>query len=328
MGKLKSIYAKNAQLFILIGILILLIIVMSLLSPSKFFTAKNFTSMGFQMAEFGIFAISMTVVILTGGINLSVTYAATLSAILGTLLMQSMTTNGAGVFVTILAGIAVMALSGVVLGAINGYFVSYVGVLAILVTLGTRSVYEGVGLNLTKGSAISGFPSEFQFFGNQSIGGVPIPLLIYILVIIAVILLIERTPFGVSVYMAGGNVRATEFSGINTKRTLMGVYILSGLLSGIAAIIMTSRYNSARTDYGSSYVMQSVAAAVLGGTDINGGAGSIIGTVVAVAVLQVISTGLNIFGANRNLVDIITGGILVGVLAINYFATREKKIKA
>ena len=325
MNQIKQIVRKNVQLCILLGIFLILFIVMSVLSPSKFFTPNNLVSMMFQMSEFGILAIAMSVVILTGGINLSLSYGSMLAAILGTLLMQRMTGAGIHPILTMISGMVVILLVSMLLGAVNGFFISYIGVLPILVTLGTRSVFEGIGLNITKGMAVSGYPSDFTIFGNGNLAGIPIPFIIYVIVIIVTTILIQRTPWGVSVYMMGGNKTATELSGINTKRVLMGVYILSGALCGVAGIIMASRYNSARTDYGNSYIMQSVAASVLGGTDINGGEGTIIGTVVGVAILQVISSGLNIFGMNRNLVDILTGAILVVVLLIRFFTGHEKR---
>ena len=148
--------------------------------------------------------------------------------------------------------------------------------------------------------------------------------------VIVAYLLIERSRWGISVYMVGGNEKATRFSGINTRKTIMGVYVFSAVLSGLAGILMTSRYNSAKADYGSSYTMQAVAATVLGGTSINGGSGHVMGTVIAVCIIQVISSGFNILKINRNLTDIATGLILVGVLAMNHFVNQRslKKVTA
>lgn len=216
----------------------------------------------------------------------------------------------------LIACITVASLTGIV----NGTVIAYVGVAPMLVTLGTKTLFEGIGLNFTKGGAISGFPDIYSEIGNGSILGIPIPLVIYILVIIASYLLIERSAWGTEVFMVGCNETATRFSGINTKKTLMKVYLFSGIMSGIASLIISSRYNSAKTDYGSSYLMQSITAVVLGGTSITGGHGSVVGTVVAIAIMQVISTGLNILGVNRYIVDIITGGILIVILAIRFLS--------
>ena len=328
MEAIKKIVSKNAKICVLLGILILLIVLMSSLHP-RFLTMQNFTSMGFQMAEFGILAIAISIVILTGGIDLSVSFNAMLGGILGVLLMSSMMYAGFPDPVTMIAGILLILVVCTLCGMFNGFFVSYIGVMAILVTLGSRSIFEGIGLNITGGAAVSGFPSAFAFIGQEVVFNyIPMPLIIYLVVVIAVYIALTRTPWGISVYMLGSNERATRFSGVNTKAALMRVYMLCGLLAGIAGVVMTSRYNSARTDYGSIYVLQSVSAAVLGGTDIEGGSGSVVGTVIAVAILQVISSGLNIFGVNRNLVDIVNGSILILVLTINFIVSRRRRAKA
>ena len=321
-------FSRNKNQYILLGLLLILIAVMSFLAPGKFLTVRNFKNMGFQMAEFGILAIGMSVVIMTGGINLSLVNSAMLSAIVGAFLMKAMNEAG-GIpdLVIIAAGIAIVMAVSVLCGIVNGYFVAYVGVASLLVTLGTQTVFNGVSLNVTRGSGISGFPVLFQRIGAGSILDIPYTMLIYLAVILVAWYLVERTPWGVSVYMVGGNEKATRFSGVNTRAVLMKVYIFSSVMAGVAGVLMVSRYNSARADYGSSYTLQAVAATVLGGTDISGGSGHILGTVTAVAILQAVSSGFNIIGVNRNITDIVTGVILVVVLSINYFSARERRRK-
>ena len=319
-------FSRNKNQYFLLMLLLLLIAAMSLLAPGKFLTVRNFKNMGFQMAEFGILAIGMSVVIMTGGINLSLVNSAMLSAIVGAFLMRTMNELG-GIpdLVIIASGILTVMLVSILCGIVNGYFVAYLGVASLLVTLGTQTVFNGVSLNITRGSGISGFPALFQRIGAGSILNVPYTMLIYLGAILVAWYLVERTPWGVSIYMVGGNEKATRFSGINTRAVLMKVYIFSAVMAGVAGVLMVSRYNSARADYGSSYTLQAVAATVLGGTDINGGSGHILGTVMAVAILQVVSSGFNIIGINRNITDVVTGLILVAVLTINYFTARERK---
>ena len=318
---MKDHFKKNAHQYRLLALLVVLLAIMGILAPGKFLTVKNFKNMGFQMAEFGILAIGMSVVIMTGGINLSIVNSAMLGSIVSAMAMRALYNGGEGMAdaPVILIGILITLAVVFVCGIVNGFFVAYVGVLPILVTLGTQTVFDGISLNITRGSGISGFPKAFQKIGSGTLGQIPYTMLIYIVVIVIAYLLIERSRWGISVYMVGGNEKATRFSGINTKKTVMGVYILSAMLSGLAGILMTSRYNSARSDYGTSYTMQAVAATVLGGTSINGGSGHVLGTVIAVAIIQVISSGFNILGVNRNFTDIATGLILVGVLGLNHF---------
>ena len=317
----------NRNQYFLFLLLVALIAVMSVFAPGRFLTVKNFKTMGFQMAELGILALGMSVVIMTGGINLSLVNSAMLSAIIGSFVMRALYNGGEGMMdvLVIIIGIAVILIASVVCGIVNGYFVAYVGVVPLLVTLGTQTVFNGISLNITRGSAISGLPKLFTRIGAGTVGDFPYTMIIYIALIVIAYFLVERTPWGVSVYMIGGNEKATRFSGINTNKSVMKVYIFSAVMSGVAGILMTSRYNSARADYGSSYTMQAVAATVLGGTSINGGSGHVMGTVIAVAILQVVSSGLNIIGVNRNITDIVTGLILVGVLSMGQLSKLIKK---
>ena len=323
MESAREHFSRNKNLYFLLALLVVLIGVMSALAPGKFLTVRNFKNMGFQMAEFGILAIGMSVVIMTGGINLSLVNSAMLAAIAGAFLMRGMNELGGIPDPLIIAcGIVAVMVVSVLCGMVNGYFAAYIGVAPLLVTLGTQTVFNGISLNITRGSGISGFPALFQRIGAGSLGSVPYTMLIYLAVILLAYFMVERTPWGVSVYMVGGNEKATRFSGINTRAVLMKVYIFSAVMAGIAGILIMSRYNSARADYGSSYTLQAVAATVLGGTDINGGSGHILGTVTAVCILQAVSSGFNIIGINRNITDIVTGLILVVVLSVNFFASR------
>lgn len=313
---------KRSKELILVGVFIVLFVLMSVLSPERFLSADNLQSMAFQLPEFGILSLAMMVVIVTGGINLSVTSTTALSSILSAFVLSQLNAQGVNVFVTIFFAIIVAVLTSLACGLINGLVVAYIGVSPILVTLGTMTLFEGISLNFTKGGAISGFPEQYYWFGNSTILFIPVPLVIFIAVIIATLILLEYTPWGVSLYMLGCNPVATMYSGINIKRILIKVYLYSAFLGSIAAVIMTSRYNSAKVDYGSSYLLQSVAAAVLGGTDVSGGYGKVMGTVLAATILQVVSSGLNILGVNRYIVDIIMGSILIIVLSINFINSR------
>lgn len=323
---MKEHLKKNAHQYRLLALLIVIMAVMGFLAPGKFLTVRNFQNMGFQMAEFGILAIGMSVVIMTGGINLSLVNGAMLASIISALVMQKLYAGGEGMadVPVILIGILVTFGIAILSGMFNGFFVAYIGILPILVTLGSQTVFDGIALNITRGSSVSGMPKLFTQIGAGTFLNVPYTMIIYVVIILIAYLLIERSRFGISIYMVGGNEKATRFSGINTKKTLMGVYVISALFAGAAGILMTSRYNSARADYGSSYTMQAVAATVLGGTSINGGSGHVMGTVIAVAIIQVVSSGFNILKVNRNFTDITTGVILIGILAINYFIDRGR----
>ena len=324
---MKEHFKRNSYQYALLLLLVVLMVIMEFLAPGKFLTVKNFKNMSFQMAEFGILAIGMSIVIMTGGINLSIVNSAMLASIVSALVMRTLYNGGNGMadVPCIIIGIIVTIAVAAMCGLFNGFFVAYIGILPMLATLGSQTVFDGISLNITRGSSVSGFPKLFQKIGNGTIGNVPYTLIIYIAVIIVAYFLIERSRWGISVYMVGGNEKATRFSGINTKKTVMLVYVFSAVLAGIAGILMTSRYNSAKADYGSSYTMQAVAATVLGGTSISGGSGHVLGTVIAVCIIQVISSGFNILKVNRNFTDIAKGLILVIVLALNFLISGRKK---
>ncbi len=323
----RNMFKKNPKEWILFGVFIIVFAVMTALSPSRFLSGTNLQSMVFQLPEFGLFALAMTVTILTGGINLSVITSGTMGSILAATVMSTMYKSGADPTVTIALAILVAIVSSCAAGAINGILVSYVGAPAMMATLGTSTLFEGIGLLISKGNSISGFPTEFFWFGNGTIIGIPVPMIIFVIIAVITFILLEHTKWGQSVYMVGCNPTAAKFSGINVGSVMLRVYIYSGFLGGIATIIMMSRYNSARIDYGSSYLMQTVTAAVLGGVAITGGYGKVIGVVLAVLTLQSISSGLNIVGVDTNLSTVITGLLLIGVLAINFISamTASKK---
>ncbi|NLJ94079.1 MAG: ABC transporter permease [Clostridiaceae bacterium] len=326
MGKFNDTLSKYRTEKNLIIIFIISFAILGMLRPSQFLTLSNISSMAYQMPEFGIFTLGMMAIIMTGGINLSIVTTGTFIAIISALIMTSEFAVNSPIL-GIIVGLIVMIVMAIVTGCLNGAFVAYIGVPALLGTLGTSSLFQGIGLNVTKGGAISGLPSQFMAIGNNDILGIPIPMIIYIVVIIFSHYFLMRSVFGVHLHMVGSNPRASEFSGIDIKKVIMKAFIYSAFMSALAGMVMTARYNSAKVDYGSSYMMQAVTAAVLGGTDISGGTGSVAGVVIAVAIIQVVTTGLNIIGLDRNLVDISIGLILIVVLTLRHFSEVSKNKK-
>ena len=315
---------KNSKERILLIVFALVFIALSFLSPDKFLTVTNIRSMAFQLPEFGILTLAMMVPILTGGINLSLVTAATLGGVVSATVMASLYKQNWNETLIIMIAVLTSMAASVLCGIINGYVVSYIGAAAMMATLGTSTLFEGIGLYISKGNSISGFPAAFHWIGNGTVCGVPVPMIVFGLVAVVTWLLLEKTAWGQSVYMVGCNRKAASFSGLNVNRIMMKVYMYSGFLGSLAMLIMMSRYNSARVDYGSSYLMQAVAASVLGGTMITGGYGKVAGVVIAVAILQIISSGFNIFGLDRNLTTVINGVILIGVLTLNFLNEYRK----
>jgi simple sugar transport system permease protein len=308
---------------ILLVILVVAFVFFSLLAPYQFLSANNLRTVMSQLPEFAIMALGMMIVIVTGGINLSIAATSALCGIVSGLFLAGQLAAGLSDPMVVLLTIAVGLGFAILTGAFNGSLVAYVGVTSIIVTIGARAVFTGVGLVFTRGGSISGFQPAYYFVGNSAPLGIPFPFFLFLAVVIFMYILLHRTPWGRRVFVIGSNSLAARYSGIRVQRVLFQVYVLSSLLAGLAALIMISRYNSAKVTLGTSYLLQTVAASVLGGTSIYGGTGSVWGTIIAVGILQVISNGFNILGVNRFLIDASMGAILIIALTVNYFLRKQ-----
>jgi len=291
-------------------------VLMSALSPDRFLSAQNLTSMAFQFPEFAILALAMTLTMLTGGIDLSVVGIANMTAIVAALIMTRMTGSGDGVAVMVLALSASLCL-GMVAGLFNGLLVARFGLPPILATLGSGLIFTGTAIALTKGSAIMGLPPAMAWIGNSRLLGVPTPLVLFALLAGALSLILTRTAFGLRVQMYGANPLAARFAAVNIDAMLIRVYVLSGALAAIAGMVVMSRANSAKADYGSSYLLLAVLIAVLGGVNPYGGYGRIVGVVLAVLSMQFLSSGLNMIGVSNFARELIWGGLLIFVMIVN-----------
>ncbi len=292
----------------------ILFILMATISPDRFLSIANLQSMAYQIPEFGLLSLSMTLIIFTGGINLSLVFSAVLPMIFGGLILSNFSSYSFEV--SIIICILTVLFVSVMCGTINGYLISYLKVNSILITLGSMTLFEGISLNITRGGSISGFPESFVAIGSASILGIPLVLLIYLLIFYFTYILLNKTSFGIRLLSIGSNQKVAQFSGVSVNKIIFYTYIYASLIAGVAGIILSSRYNSIKASYGSSYLLQSVAASLLGGIDIHGGRGTISGTFWAVLILQIMSNGLNILGLNRYLTVALMGFILIFVVII------------
>lgn len=323
-------YRKHADLIILALVLAAVFSLMWLLNGPHFFQADNFQSMAFQLPELGILSLAMMVTMLTGGINLSIIASANLTGIVVAMILTGLVTpdmsaaaTGLIVLLAISAGLAVAAL----VGLLNGFLIARVEVSPILATLGTMILLNGLAIVLTRGYVISGFPPALLFIGNGLVLGIPMPMIIFLLCAGLMALILNRTPLGLSIYMIGSNPTACLFAGVDNARVLMRTYLISGLYAGVAALIMIARFNSAKADYGASYLLMTVLASVLGGTSAAGGFGKVSGLVLALAILQVVSSGLNLLQVSAFMTIAIWGAILILVMVVGHLSARfqEKK---
>ena len=305
-------------------ITVVIFIAMAALSPDRFLSLANITSMAFQFPEFAILALAMTVTMLTGGIDLSVVGIANLTAIIAAMILTRITGSGDGVGVLLLALGASLGV-GMLAGLFNGVLVALLGLPAILATLGSGLIFTGIAIALTGGSAVMGFPPATAFIGNATVLGIPAPLILFAVLAVVISLLLTRTGFGIKLRMYGTNPLAARYAAIDIDAMLIKTYVLSGGLAAIAGMVVMSRANSAKADYGSSYLLLAVLIAVLGGVNPYGGYGRVIGVVLAVLSMQFLSSGLNMLGVSNFARELIWGSLLIFVMIVNTWLARGRR---
>jgi simple sugar transport system permease protein len=304
----------------LLGLLALTVIVFGLTTPN-FLSAGNFDSIAFQLPDLGLLTLAMLAPIISNGINLAIIATANLS---GLTLAWILNANGgphAGVFAFVVGVVAALFVGGAS-GAAMGAVIAFFGAHPILASLAMMIFLRGLGEFLTRGGDISGFPDFLREFGHGTIIGVPVPMLVFVAAAIVWHVLLARTRHGAAVAMIGSNPRASEYSGIAVKRSLTLVYALSGVMCALAGIVMLTRFNSVRVGHGDSLLLVTVLACFLGGADPFGGFGRVAPVFVSLLILQTLSSGLNLIGANQHLTTAVWGLILIAVMISRYATPR------
>jgi simple sugar transport system permease protein len=299
---------------------------MAAMRPGVYLSRNNFMSMAGQFPEIGLLSIAMMIAMLMGGINLSVVGIANLSAIIAAYSMIALAPSIGGV-PAIAAGIFVALVIGLICGALNGFLIAKVSIPAILATLGTMEIFSGIGIFLTSGAAVFGLPPEYELIGAGTLWFIPIPAVIFIAVAAVCAVILQKKKFGMEIYLLGTNEKAARFTGIQTKRNIILAHMLGGVLSAVVGVIMSSRTISAKADYASSYTLQCILVAVLGGVNPDGGFGKVAGVTLAILTLQFLSSGFNILRADSYFKTFVWGAVLVATLIINYYGNRYSERK-
>jgi simple sugar transport system permease protein len=329
MQRLRSTHLEG-QTFLLLGVFIVLAAFFSI-TESRFLTNRSITSMAFQLPEIGVLSLAMMITILVGGINLSVNATSNLAAVVaGLFLVHILPADAAmgiqNLYVALAMGIAL--LIGLLCGVLNGFLVGIIQVPPILATLATFTFFTGISTGLTGGATVTGFPPGLAVLGAQSLLGIPIPFLVFVLLTIFIFVLLNQTTYGFKMRMLGSNPTAANFTGVNNKVIIMQVYIMSGLLSAITGMIIMSRTMSAAYEYGTTtYVLLTILISVLAG--ILPGFGSVFNIFVAVLILQVLSTGFHMILAGVRgsafFRDFAWGILLIIIFIINFFIRSKKQ---
>jgi len=315
LGSLRQGGFSTAGLLILLAALIA---VFSLLMPTTFPRASTLQAMMFQLPELGLLSLAMAIPLISGGINLAIIATANASGLLMawilTALMPPETSGGALALWMAGAFVAGLLLC-LVVGLVTGLLVAVLGVHPILVTLGTMTLLHGLGIYFTRGRTLSGFPDALLQLSNDTLLGMPFSFIVFVVLAILVHILLTRTALGLRIHMIGSNLEATRYSGVDTKRVLVSVYVFSSLLCFLASIVMMARFNSAGADIAASYLLITILAAILGGIDPYGGFGRVSGLFVALWILQAIASGFNLMGISPHLALASWGFILLLVMA-------------
>lgn len=295
----------------------LLIYLLACILSGKFFTFNNHMTILRAISTNALCAFGMTFVILTAGIDLSVGSTMSLSGCLTAVLIARLNTS---------AGLAILcsAIVGLLIGLANGVTVTKLKMPPFIATLATMNIFRGIAYIITDSKPVSVSNSTFTFVGSGFVGPVPIAAVYVVIVFVALWIALNRTKFGRHVYAVGGNLTAAKYSGIDTDRTICICYVLTGLLSGIAGVILCSRLNSGQPTIGSGSELDAIASCIVGGASLDGGRGTLTGTLVGALIIGIMSNVLNLLGINSNIQLILKGMIILVSVYIDIMRKKRK----
>lgn len=297
-------------------ILLLIFVVISAILSSNFLKPTNLLNIFQQCATHGVIAIGMTMVILVGGIDLSVGAVAAFAGMVTSLAVSA----NYPIVLSILLGV----LSGVIMGTMSGVFISIFKLPDFIVTLATMQIARGLALLITKGTPVFGLPNDFQFIGGGRISGVPVAGLLWVILTIIAAIILKFTPFGRSLFSIGGNHEAALLSGIKVRKHKIMVYLMSGALAAFAGILTASWLKTGQPTACNGYELDAIAASVIGGASLAGGIGTVIGTFGGVILLHIITNIFNLIGISSFYQQIAKGVIIVIALLLNKFVASRK----
>lgn len=296
------------QRFGLVFSFLLLLIALSLLSD-RFLTPTNLINVLRQATINGIISVGMTLVILTGGIDLSVGSVLALSVTLGASLMK----QGQPIALAVVAALG----CGTLLGIINGLMITRAKIPPFIATLGMLTVARGLTLMYTQGQPITGLPAAFRWIGAGLIGAIPVPIVLTLLVFTAGVIFLSRTRFGVQIYLMGDNPTAAKLAGVPTERLTVLVYALSGLCAALAGLVLVARLDSAQPIIGQGYEFNAIAAVVVGGTSFAGGEGGLGGTLLGTLLIETLNNGLNLLNVSPLWEQVVKGMVIALALLLH-----------
>lgn len=301
-------------------VLAVLIVFFTTQNP-RFLSLRNVTNILTEVSIYGIIAVGMTFVILTGGVDLAVGSLLALAAMCGAAAVHAM---GGEFAWSWLVALSIACAVGTSVGYLHGKAITRLNVPPFIVTLGGLTVWRGATLILSEGGPISGFDESFRWWGRGDVLGIPVPVLVLIVVAAAGFITARFTRYGRQVYAVGGNPEAARLSGVNVKRILVSVYVIIGFLSGLSGFLLSARLGSAEAVAGVSYELRVIAAVVIGGTSLFGGLGGVGGTIIGSVLLGVLLNGLVMIDVSAYYQQVIIGVIIVLAVAFDTYAKSRR----
>lgn len=313
----KAVIFLKENLGIIMALLALCVLLAVLpATSSSFLSVQNAFNILRQISTNMLIACAMTMVIILGGIDLSV---GSIIAFSGVIAAGCVSRYELPIFAALIAGVLV----GLVIGVFNGFVICRTTIPPFIVTLATMNIARGLAKVYTGGSPVRVVTKEWQFIGAGYIGPAPVPVIIMIIVIIITALIMNKTKLGRHIYAVGGNTQAAEFSGIKVARVKFIVHAYTGLMAGLAGIILASRMYSGQPTAGEGAEMDAIAAVVVGGTSMAGGAGKIGGTIIGALIIGVLNNGLNLMNVNSFWQDVVKGVVILLAVFIDYIRSRK-----
>ncbi|MGB9183281.1 MAG: ABC transporter permease [Solirubrobacteraceae bacterium] len=287
---------------------------LTIVSP-YFLTSTNISAIFVQMSVIAVITVGETMVIITAGIDLSVSTVVALSGVISSMLV---TNDGMGV----VPGMIVGVLVGGGVGLVNGLLITAVRLPPFIATLGTLSAVGGVALLVTNGQPIAA-PTSFDVLGDGHIGPIPVPIVLMVVVAAVGWFVLSRTTLGRSAYAIGSNYETARLSGIRVNRVLTSVYVIQGLLAGLGGVIVASRVVTGDPSAGTNYNLDAIAAAVIGGASLFGGEGTVIGGLIGALLMELISNGSDLLNISNFWQDVILGVVIIAAVAYDQFRRRR-----
>lgn len=305
-----------------IALVLVLMVVIASTTSSYFLTAYNLQALIRDLAFIGMIAIAQSLLLLVGELDLSVGKIATLSGILGGLMMVKAGVNSYLAFL-------ISVLIGAVLGAINGLIITQLRLNSMVVTIGMTGVYGGINLVITKGKAVTGIPEDIYILGKGTLMGIPIPFVFTLIVLVIILFLVKKTKTGRYLYAIGNSRDAAKILGIPVNKIRVIIYSIVGMISALAGMLYVARLGSAQSAIGENWPMNSIAASVIGGVALTGGIGNPAGALIGAAIIAVIQNMIVLLGVNVYWQSAVSGFIVVIAISfssITYIIKERKKV--